>query len=211
MDLQDNSYGTSRGSDLSNMRNALTLRRQDVRSPAMVLDVAALPEGTTIREFTESSDDMHLRKDAYEFNEEIHVDLSLYRAQDEVVVEGRIKTAATATCVRCLEGFAHPVEQTFRVVVRLVPDAEAKDDPGDEDFFLVPNNEPAWDTSGLVSDLITLSIPDNPLCTEDCSGLCPGCGKNLNRESCVCEDRQEDGPLGRLRTLMNGDERPKSD
>lgn len=178
----------------------------------MVLDVAALPEGTTIRDFTESSEDLHLHKDAYEFNEKIHVDLALHRALDEVVAEGRIRTTALATCVRCLEGFGYPIEEKFRVIVRLVPDAEAKDDPGDEDFFLVPNNEPAWDTSGLVSDVVTLSIPDNPLCARDCSGLCPGCGRNLNREACVCEDEQEDGPLGRLRALLNnGDQRLKSD
>lgn len=178
----------------------------------MVLDIAALPEGTTIRDFTVSGEELHLRKDAYEFNEEIHVHLSAHRAQDEVVAEGRITTQALATCVRCLEGFGYPVEETFRVIVRLVPDAEAKDDPGDEDFFMVPNSEPAWDTSGLVSELITLSAPDNPLCARDCSGLCPGCGRNLNREACVCGDEQDEGPLGQLRTLLsNRNQRPKSD
>ncbi|MBM4294554.1 MAG: DUF177 domain-containing protein, partial [Deltaproteobacteria bacterium] len=43
------------------------------------------------------------------------------------------------------------------------------------------------DLQGIVREQIILSMPLKPLCHEDCRGLCPGCGANLNREACTCE------------------------
>ncbi|HUU46092.1 MAG TPA: DUF177 domain-containing protein [Acidobacteriota bacterium] len=170
----------------------------------MVLDVAALPEGTTNRDLTASPEELHLGKDACRFEEQVRIHLSAHKAQDEVVAQGEVSTGVTATCVRCLEDFPISVAESFRVVIRLVPNAEAGADAGDENFFLVPNNEPVWNSGDLFRELILLALPVNPLCREDCAGLCAGCGRNLNSEGCVCADKPADGPLGRLKGLLNG-------
>ena len=47
-----------------------------------------------------------------------------------------------------------------------------------------------------------LELPMNLLCSEECRGLCPHCGKNLNREKCACRDEEEpDARWGALDNL----------
>jgi uncharacterized protein len=42
-----------------------------------------------------------------------------------------------------------------------------------------------------------------PLCRDDCKGLCPQCGTNLNRETCTCSPKWEDPRLAALRGLLD--------
>ena len=46
----------------------------------------------------------------------------------------------------------------------------------------------------LVVAAIVFELPLVPLCDEDCKGLCPTCGANLNEGPCGCEKEQSDGP-----------------
>jgi uncharacterized protein len=48
---------------------------------------------------------------------------------------------------------------------------------------------------------LLLSLPTRPLCREDCRGLCPHCGINLNRESCGCREERLDSRLAALRSI----------
>ena len=46
-----------------------------------------------------------------------------------------------------------------------------------------------------------LMVPLKPLCQEDCRGLCPICGANLNRETCSCQAEKSDSPFAALAKL----------
>ncbi len=46
------------------------------------------------------------------------------------------------------------------------------------------------DLESLLREQIILMMPLKPLCDEDCKGLCPRCGANLNREACTCSSRR---------------------
>jgi uncharacterized protein len=175
----------------------------------MVLDLVNLPEGTTEQDFSETPEELDLRKDICRFEKPVTIRLIVQKSKDDLVAEGRVATEGLATCVRCLEDFKVVVEESFRVIVRIVPDAEAREDTGDEDYIAVPQSEPCWDTSGLFRELIHLAIPDHPLCRDGCAGLCAGCGRNLNDEQCVCREKVADGPLGRLRDMLKGAEGSK--
>lgn len=94
---------------------------------------------------------------------------------------GRLETRVNATCRRCLKEFVvsfdGPVEALF------TPDPDLQDDPS-----VYPLSEPLThvDVSGAVREELALALSMYPLCREDCAGLCPTCGADLNQGPCSC-------------------------
>ncbi len=168
----------------------------------MKLDFTIWPEGETRREYSATANELHLSSDTCIFPNPVAISVTVQKAEEQAVAVGGARTTVAATCVRCLEEFPIAVDEAFRAVVRVVPPKEAQSDTGDDEFYLIPANEPVWDMSDVVRQLILLAIPDNPVCKDDCKGLCPGCGRNLNLEACVCAGEKPSGPLARLGDLL---------
>ncbi|MFP3869874.1 MAG: DUF177 domain-containing protein, partial [Syntrophobacteria bacterium] len=57
------------------------------------------------------------------------------------------------------------------------------------------------DVDLIVAEQIFLALPQKPLCQPHCRGLCPGCGADLNYESCRCEKRETGSPFDVLLSL----------
>ncbi|MBR5922574.1 MAG: DUF177 domain-containing protein [Clostridia bacterium] len=55
----------------------------------------------------------------------------------------------------------------------------------------------------LVYSEVILNLPTKHLCKEDCKGLCPKCGKNLNKGDCGCDLSEPDPRFEKLRELLN--------
>lgn len=132
----------------------------------------------------------------------IAVDLSYYRAGMELFFEGRVSAPMVAACARCAEEFSAPNARPFRFV--LAPRAVAGDDDGrlrteDLEFSFYDGDQ--IDLAPLVAEQIILALPSRALCREDCQGLCPYCGINLNLHKCDCEPPARDPRLAVLRTL----------
>ena len=168
----------------------------------MKLDFTTWPDGETRREFSSSANDLHLQTETCTFDHPVAVLATVQKAESQIVVNGSAKTTALATCVRCLDQFPVPVEEEFRAVVLMVPPAEVDRDTDDDEFYLVSEQEPVWDMADAVRQVILLGVPENPLCREDCAGLCPRCGRNLNREQCVCREDAKASPFATLAELL---------
>lgn len=107
----------------------------------------------------------------------------------DVRVRGHLKARITAPCDRCLESVALPVDSDFDLYyTRSTEDAPATGEKElqlrDLDFAFIEGEE--IDLDELVHEQLALSLPVRVLCREDCRGLCPQCGTNLNLESCDC-------------------------
>ena len=61
------------------------------------------------------------------------------------------------------------------------------------------------DIGPAVRDELMIDLPPNPLCSEDCKGLCANCGINLDKETCDCETDAPDptGPFAALNNLKS--------
>jgi uncharacterized protein len=107
--------------------------------------------------------------------------LAASRAGDSLVVRGEVEASIRFLCSRCSAAFQRKIV--------------------DRDFLRV-FEDVHWDaTVDLTPDLretIILAFPTSPLCSPDCHGLCPQCGKNLNAGSCMCTPRSRDGRWGAL-------------
>jgi uncharacterized protein len=135
----------------------------------------------------------------------VHVVISYYRAGTEVFMSGEITVATTASCARCAEEFAGTEGRPFRYVLAplSIGDGADPDLRGEELEYSLYDGEEI-DLTPLIREQVFLALTERPLCREDCRGLCPRCGANLNQSRCGCSVESFDPRLAVLRSLKVG-------
>jgi uncharacterized protein len=109
---------------------------------------------------------------ALRFGSPVGYDVHATVTGHSLVVMGRLWTRVGITCVRCLKEADCPVNvRDFVVHVEITPT---------QDFADLTQN--------LREDIL-LALPQNPLCSKDCRGLCSICGQDLNEKTCSCAKR----------------------
>lgn len=99
----------------------------------------------------------------------LDIDLRLESLHDGILVSGEVQTTADGECVRCLTDVSIPVEVEFQELFAYSLD-EAFDYTVQDDHV---------DLEPVVRDAVVLSLPFQPVCQDDCPGLCPECGVRL--------------------------------
>ena len=102
---------------------------------------------------------------------EVELDLRLESVMEGVLVTGTAGAPLTAECGRCLEPLTDRLTVDVQELFGYEPapdDAEAPTLDGD-----------LIDLTELLRDAVVLALPLNPVCADDCAGLCPGCGGKL--------------------------------
>lgn len=94
-------------------------------------------------------------------------------------LDGSFATRVSQPCVRCED----PVEDSVDFDVSETYLLTGQDDPDQEDVFVLDSD--ILDVSDVVRQNLLMEVDAFPLCKEDCKGLCPECGANLNRTTCV--------------------------
>lgn len=95
--------------------------------------------------------------------------------ENSAEVEGEVTFTLKGECTRCLAD----TEKTFVVGFN-----EAF---GEQDGYPVINGK--IDLTKMVEDIIIINTPVTFLCKDDCKGLCPECGQNLNYGECKCNNK----------------------
>ena len=114
---------------------------------------------------------------------------------------GVVQLSARATfvfhgrCDRCLSAF----DKTYDVPLEHTLVATLEDEEND-DYILLDQYQ--LDLADLTLADILLELPYKSLCRDDCRGLCPMCGKNLNEGLCGCTRQSVDPRLDVLRQLL---------
>lgn len=133
-----------------------------------------------------------------------------YIVPEPVVVEGGVENTAgvlilsavaetTLHCVcdRCLKPVLLPRRQSIRTILV----SEDTENVSDEVYPLI--NECA-DIDDIATTAFVLGMESKLLCSSDCKGLCPGCGKDLNTGPCSCEP-EPDPRFAVLKQLLKSD------
>ena len=102
-------------------------------------------------------------------------------AEGDVMWRAAISGRARTSCRRCLADVPVPLEIQIDAVFSSDPDA--LDDPA---VYPMPERSTHVDLSGAVREEVALAVPAFCLCREDCAGLCPKCGTDLNAGDCEC-------------------------
>ena len=113
---------------------------------------------------------------------EIEADATLDSVDGGIEVAARITAPWHGECRRCLSRVDGTLVSEVREVYRPRPPGE----PPDQDEETYPLRGELLDLQPLVRDAILLEMPIAPLCRDDCQGLCPTCGADLNDGPCDC-------------------------
>lgn len=122
----------------------------------------------------------------------------------EVFIKGIVIGKIELQCSRCLKDCNMPIKTLFEITYHPVEElnkeelVELKRDEMDVDFY----REGLIETEDIIRDQILLNIPMKPLCSENCKGLCPICGNDLNEFECGCEKKEIDPRFAILETLL---------
>lgn len=138
----------------------------------------------------------------------IRARLQLVRENDStVMLDGRLQTGVRFVCDRCLTTYDLPVDVGMRLILEYVEESTLPLQetggaaPGPETPDTVMLEEPAVDLGDILRQQIFLSLPLKHLCRQDCRGLCPRCGADLNVQTCNCLDQDDSSPFAVLKKL----------
>jgi uncharacterized protein len=135
----------------------------------------------------------------------LNVDLEIQKRSDHIRVQGRLAGTLQVACHRCLNSFAWTLNEPVEVF--LVPEDQMSEAEELElesrdleyEFF----DGAVIEIDQLVAEQIFLALPVKLLCSDECLGLCPRCGANLNEAPCDCEKRSGDAPFSALKALRD--------
>jgi uncharacterized protein len=164
-----------------------------------------------IREITEQGIDLELTREknwldelfreekdvGFSFASPTVISLSFSRTGRKVFIHGKIDTSLQLKCTRCGEEFVYPLSET--ITYTLTPSGErtkhhSETELTSEDLEFSFYNGEEIDINQIIKEQIFLSLPPYPPCSNSCKGLCPGCGVNLNVDSCQCARRIGNSP-----------------
>ena len=114
--------------------------------------------------------------------------ISLMRTGRGILAKGTLHTEVGTSCSRCLNLFNCPlvfeIEEEYYSVTN-VGNGTLLPPPDEPGGFTIDENH-ILDLTGGIRQYALLEIPMKPLCRDDCAGLCPVCGQDLNYGACAC-------------------------
>ncbi len=113
-----------------------------------------------------------------------------------LVMTGSVRTTIHGTCDRCASEFSR--DEDIPIDVVLVTELANEEN---EDEWVFPLEGDSADLEDIVRTVFVLNLDSKLLCKPDCKGLCCGCGKNLNEESCSCQ-KELDPRFAALKQLL---------
>ena len=111
-------------------------------------------------------------------------------------MKGTVHTRIHGVCDRCAGEFQRDV--SFPIDAVLVTELSSEEDEDENIFPLVGDSA---DLEEIVRTVFVLNLDSKLLCREDCKGICPRCGKNLNLGKCDCR-KEPDPRLAALAQLL---------
>ncbi|MGN0846354.1 MAG: YceD family protein [Kiritimatiellia bacterium] len=153
----------------------------------LVIDVARLDAGG--EDFSGVVDDAVLEMDGELLRPfgGIRYELFVQLFGSELLVRGTLAQDFDAVCCRCGGDFDFTAK---------VDDFTASVEVGEKTDFV--------DLTDELRQSIILTLPSYPVCRQDCRGVCPTCGKNLNEGPCTCRHVEQDSRWGALDALELG-------
>jgi uncharacterized protein len=139
--------------------------------------------------------------------------LKAQKMGEDIYVEGEASGTFVCACSRCLARYRHALREPFRIVLepaagRVPSDPEGAEALARSGVFLGDELDAGWyngpeiDLTRYLQEVVALGLPVQPLCREECRGLCPQCGVDRNTETCDCREASSSSPFAALRSLV---------
>jgi uncharacterized protein len=116
-----------------------------------------------------------------------------------ILVRGRIGTAVSLQCRRCVKDVEHGIDERFELLFEPLQSEEQEELAGE--VYPLPTRGDLLELGEAIREHLLLHRPDHVVCDEACRGLCPHCGADLNEVECDCAPDPEQGPWDALKQL----------
>ena len=125
---------------------------------------------------------------------DVHVHAWTHKSGNSYNVKGFEEYTLTLKCSRCLSNIEHHEKRNFNLEFKkstnyTIYGKQSKETDETESEYIIEND--CINLGPFLRDEIILSIPIKPLCSEECLGLCPTCGINLNKKTCLHNKEKE--------------------
>ena len=161
------------------------------------INISNLSEGTHGRTLEASPEEIGLDG---RFSRTVHLDVRLEKTSRQLYVSVQLTTGGVFTCDRCLDEFEKSIMNSYSVVY--VMDGRATVGADAVEVQVLSHEAAYIDLGEDARQFAILALPQKMLCREDCAGLCPSCGANLNREACGCSRDEVDPRWSDLQRLL---------
>ena len=169
----------------------------------MIIDLASIGTSPKVIELTFDPADIDLEGESVVLTGQTTLGGETQRVASRAHVRGVIAADVSIDCIRCLEPLARHLDIPFDDIFVDASDedtrTEAEIDAEALDESLVEDAK--IDMADVVREQILLALPEQVFCKEDCKGLCPKCGANLNLIDCKCADDEIDPRWAALKSL----------
>jgi uncharacterized protein len=128
------------------------------------------------------------------------VRLEATRAGHDLLVRGRLTGGVEIQCRRCLEPVVQQIDDEVSFIFRASIDQFTAER---DEVYILPAGAREVDLTDAVREQLLLSIPEFVVCREECRGLCPRCGIDLNKGTCTCEESEIDERWAPFRKLKS--------
>ena len=160
------------------------------------IDELSNPGDTVYLTDTVDMDSYEVGPHEFKLPNKITYDLALTNVGEGILLTGIMNADVIGVCDRCLDdaefSIACEVNEYF-----LYEAPEEEQDEESDDFveFSLIGDDDKIDLSEPLNAALIMETPFVVLCREDCAGLCPDCGANLNHEQCDCKKKREEERL----------------
>jgi uncharacterized protein len=177
----------------------------------MIYNVAQLlkaPTGTVQRVELDDEDRLDLVENEAKLAGPVSGQMRLHRTNQGIFADGTVNVPVELECTRCLSALTTTV--SFPLREQFYPTIDVNTGlplpaPDDELAFPIDHNH-LLDLREAIRQNLVVALPMTALCREDCQGLCPTCGKNLNEGPCSCAPETGDERFSALRELLEQSE-----
>ncbi len=166
--------------------------------PVLKLNIASLSEGHAETRLSVTASEIAL-DDYPEYSYPISAKLDIEKIGRNIFIKAGLQAQVDLICDRCAESFSTQVEDAVQL---LYTTDQNMRDREDEDVFVISETTDIIDIENPVRETLVTALPVKRLCKEDCRGLCPSCGTNLNVSSCDCQSNRMDPRWEKLQQLF---------
>ena len=129
----------------------------------------------------------------------LQLDLRLESVAEGILATGEFDVVAKGECIRCLDPINLELNRNFQELYAYAPNTDDPDEL-EEDQLLMDGD--VMDLEAPIRDAIVLALPINPVCDENCQGLCPDCGQKWSELPDDHEHEQIDARWSGLQGLF---------
>lgn len=147
----------------------------------------------------------------FSFDSPVSVEIEANRADEYVILDITVSARVSTACSRCLEQAGVAIKGNLRYLFSLRSYLEslgqeqnaAEGDAGREEIIPLASWDETINVGELAWETLITALPGAVLCSDECRGLCPQCGADLNKGACGCKKETGDPRFEALKELLD--------